>query len=108
MLKSVFQVYAIVADGLAANRSMFKCMGANEDTPHKTINWFSDQERSLFLIPDPPHLLKTTRNCLYSSRDSGTPRLIHCNEKFILWKHIEYVESQNVSCLLACLSKKRS
>ena len=101
-LKFVFQVHAVVADGLAANRCMFKCMGADESTPYQTINWFSsNQDRQLLLIPDPPHLLKTTRNCLFSSRESGTKtsRLIHCNGKFILWKHIENVESQNVSCI---------
>jgi len=80
-------------------------MSSNEEVPFETTNWFSaNQDRKLYLIPDPPHLLKTTRNCLFSSRESGakTSRLIHCNGKFIMWKHFQYVESQNVSrvCLI--------
>ena len=96
-----FQVFAIVADGLAANRNMFKCMGPDSDgLPYATANMFaSDIARKLYLTPDPSHLLKTTRNCVYSSRGrSNSPsRLIHRNGRFILWDHFCYVESKNVS-----------
>ena len=84
-----FQVFAIVADSLAATRGMFKCMeSAFEGLPHATANPFaSNFDRKLYLIPDPPHLLKTTRNCVYNCRGrTETPsRLIHRNVSLFCW-----------------------
>ena len=64
-------------------------------------NPFSLSDRNLYLLPDPPHLIKTTRNCIYGSRRSdASTRMIHRNGKYILWEHFCYVESKNVkSCL---------
>ncbi|XP_065892030.1 uncharacterized protein [Dysidea avara] len=42
------------------------------------------QDRDLFFILDPTHLLKTIRNCMYNSK-----RRLWCNGKDISWKHLK-------------------
>ena len=59
------QVLTITFDGAAANRRFLKLMGS-EKVLFKVINKYSLEKRPLFFFSDPPHLLKTTRNCLAS------------------------------------------
>ncbi|CAK8690457.1 unnamed protein product [Clavelina lepadiformis] len=44
----------------------------------------------IYLISDPPHLLKTACNCVRSSR-SGGARMMMYNQHFILWEHFCHV-----------------
>ena len=61
-----FKVMAITCDGLAANRRFIKIHAPNvglAEMVYKTPNPNARDKRDLYFISDPPHLLKTTRNC---------------------------------------------
>ena len=61
------KVLAMTADGASANRRLFKIHDPfSSSTPHKVPNPYSTDGRDLFFISDPPHLLKTVRNCFAS------------------------------------------
>ena len=55
----------LTCDGLAANRMLFCLHGpmGNADIVHKVKNPHSVEQRDFFFVSDPPHLLKTVRNC---------------------------------------------
>jgi hypothetical protein len=62
---------AATADGGSPNRKFFKLHKGLQNPLHAgviyyTINLFAPQ-RKLYFFADVPHLIKTTRNCLYSS-----------------------------------------
>ena len=64
-------VIATVCDGASANRKFFKLhsrMDGNscQDVVYRTINLFCGK-RYIYFFNDPPHLLKTVRNCLLNS-----------------------------------------
>lgn len=96
-----FEVVALVADGAPINRKMF-CMlnNMNLDVPYKCINIFK-ADSPIFLISDPPHLIKTACNNVKSSRPNGT-RLLKYNNHFILWEHFCRVPSLYKSVELRC------
>ena len=62
----------VTADGASPNRKFFR-MHFNKKDPqslYKTPNVYSPDNRYLYFISDPPHLLKTVRNCwLHSGID---------------------------------------
>lgn len=67
-----FRVAALTCDGASCNRNFFRLHGATsngEDEPlaYKTRNPYSVEERQIFFVSDPPHLLKTVRNCWANS-----------------------------------------
>ena len=59
-----FRVMALCCDGLAANRRLFS-LHQSKGIVHKVINphAHSGERRPLFFLSDPPHLIKTVRNC---------------------------------------------
>ena len=59
------KVVSITLDGNSVNRKFIKLVG-NQATPvkHKFCNPLSENNREVYLFSDPPHLLKTARNCL--------------------------------------------
>ena len=59
-----FKVLATTFDGASVNRRLVKihCLGAS-DLLHKVINPFAPEKRYLYFFSDPPHLVKTVRNC---------------------------------------------
>ena len=65
-----FKVLACTCDGLSANRRFFKLHGSGSAalTVHKVFNTYSADKRSIFFFSDPPHLIKTVRNCWSSSK----------------------------------------
>ena len=69
------QVIVFVCDGAKPNRKFMKDIGSKTDkkegTVYKTINRYSP-DRYIYLMCDVPHLIKTTRNCWYSSKCGGT------------------------------------
>lgn len=87
------KVILIVCDGAKSNRRFMKGMGIKEERKdgvvYKTVNRYST-DRHIFLMPDVPHLMKTTRNCWYASRTGGT-RCMWINGKHILWEHLCYL-----------------
>ena len=69
------KVIFITADGASANRRFFKMhKGLNDSAPiYKTLNiYLGPEKRPLFFFSDPPHLMKTTRNCWSHSDIHGT------------------------------------
>ena len=73
-------VICAVSDGASANRKFFKIHGFMDDAVsevvYHTINLYADKELwYIYFYADPPHLLKTTRNCLHHSGPSGTRKM---------------------------------
>ena len=72
-----FRVIGITADGASHNRKFFR-MHRKSDSDnsyvYKTENPFSEEERFIYFISDPPHLIKTARNCLSHSHGHGNTR----------------------------------
>ena len=59
------RVLALTCDGASVNRRLWKLLGNGGDIIHKVVNIFAPEaERPIFFVSDPPHLLKTLRNCL--------------------------------------------
>eukprot|EP00731_Ephydatia_muelleri_P000027 Em0001g27a len=78
------KVHGVTMDGGAPNRSLIKlhqpcCAGS---FVYKVPNPYSVDNRFLYFVSDPPHLVKTMRNCFMSRR-------LWCNEKDILWSHVQ-------------------
>ena len=67
------EVISLTSDGAKTNRRFYSlCQQESTDTPFKTTNPYSSANplhgsSNLFLFCDPPHLLKTTRNCFSNS-----------------------------------------
>ena len=57
------QVLGVTCDGAKSNRKMFKMHGLTNGVPYKTKNYYSKTNDPIFFICDPPHVLKTLRNC---------------------------------------------
>ena len=65
--RCTLKVVGATFDGASPNRRFLKLHGIADPTKpdvlHKVPNPFADDGRMLFFFSDPPHLLKTTRNC---------------------------------------------
>ncbi len=68
------RVISIVGDGASPNRKFFRMHSSNQSTElvYKTLNVYAPEKRWIYFISDPPHLMKTTRNCLENSGVHGT------------------------------------
>ena len=62
-----FKVLTCTCDGATSNRRLYHLLTKSEPEKHKVLNKYSKDERHIYLICYPPHLLKTIRNC-FSSR----------------------------------------
>ena len=73
---SGFKVIGITADGASPNRKFFRMhKEADESCTYKTKNPYADNEdRDIYFFSDPPHLIKTARNCLSHSYGHGYTR----------------------------------
>ena len=71
------QVHTIVADGASPNRRFFRMhrTKAGEIT-YRVKNPYSSDNRYLYFISDPPHLMKTTRNCWSNSFGHSNSRAL--------------------------------
>ena len=61
------RVLAITCDGASTNRRLWKMHSAGEALTYKVTNVFSQPTRPIFFISDPPHLIKTIRNCWWNA-----------------------------------------
>ncbi len=64
-------VIAVVSDGASSNRKFYRMhdlLDGKEtgEVVHRTINLFAS-DRYIWFFSDAPHLMKTTRNCVYHS-----------------------------------------
>ena len=57
------RVMTITCDGASDNRKMFAMFNSDADLSYKTSNVYSKDKDQVFFISDPPHLVKTIRNC---------------------------------------------
>ena len=72
---SGLKVIAVTADGAGPNRKFFKMHGNKKDgLIFNTKNLFASDDRDIFFFSDPPHLMKTTRNCFSHSSMSCSSR----------------------------------
>lgn len=89
--KSEIPVLTLAFDGASTNRSfvhmhvMFNYLGS----PYVTTNFTSPDRRPLFFIMDPPHLLKTIRNCFSNSFAHKNSRKLQKDGKILSWKSIQ-------------------
>lgn len=66
LTRNSFHVLAVTCDGAACNRSLFRLHSMKRGTVYKTLNVFSVTNEWIYFFADPPHLMKTTRNCFAS------------------------------------------
>ena len=63
-----FRVMALVSDGLAANRCLFRLHGTSRsELVYKVSNPYSEN-RDLYFVSDPPHLIKMVRNAWFNKK----------------------------------------
>ncbi len=85
-------VCATVSDGASPNRTFYELHAAlvekefSVDVVNRTINLFAPT-RYIYFFSDAPHLLKTSRNCLFNSGTGKHSRLMW-NGDYMMWKHI--------------------
>ena len=73
---------------------------------HHAVQHPIDPSTELYLVSDPGHFIKTSRNCLIQSRLTGGKRLLW-NEGFLVWDEFIHlfnmnstISHKNDSCLL--------
>jgi len=74
-------VVSVTCDGASDNRKMFSMHDPSSTLCYKTTNVYRSSLKEIFFISDPPHLIKTIRNCfsrgkLWVSQECNT-QLIH-------------------------------
>ena len=90
------KVVGVTSDGPSPNRTMYrmhlhmiriKDMSVDVDVTYRTLN-MAEEERYIYFISDPPHLIKTARNCLANSLAGRCTRSMWNNGNFLTWNHI--------------------
>nr|XP_026691534.1 uncharacterized protein LOC108949689 [Ciona intestinalis] len=84
-------VNAIVADAASVNRKFFNHIYGGTYSLSRAVYTAPNPYRPshpIFILSDPSHLLKTTRNGLYSSKPGGT-KFFAKSGRDILWTHIQ-------------------
>lgn len=63
------QVLAVTFDGASVNRRFVKlhCGTTHTEPVYRVKNPYATDDRFLYFISDPPHLIKTVRNCFASN-----------------------------------------
>jgi len=56
-------VVTVTCDGASDNRKMFSMHNSGSPLSYKTVNVYASELQEIFFISDPPHLIKTIRNC---------------------------------------------
>ncbi|CAB4007562.1 Hypothetical predicted protein [Paramuricea clavata] len=84
-------VCAAVSDGASPNRLFYQLhadlIEPDVEVVHYTPNLFAPS-RNIYFFSDAPHLLKTTRNCLFNSGSGKRTHSMWNNGKYLLWEHI--------------------
>jgi len=53
-------------DGATSNHRLYHLLTSSQTDKYKVLNKYSKEKRHIYLISDPPHLIKTIRNCFTS------------------------------------------
>ena len=80
-------------------------LNADTDVGYRRINFFSEDKRYINFISDPPHLLKTARNCLNNSGSGKGTRFMWNGGLFLIWNHINDIFLEQQECGLQLLPK---
>jgi len=82
------KVLYICCDGAVQNRKFFSVHADGTEFVYKTTNHYAAEDRDIYFVSDPPHLLKTARNCFSNSFAHTDCRHLwyHGN---ISWAHVE-------------------
>lgn len=75
------EVVAIIFDGLPANITMCRILGADFENGLAHIHDPIDKEKKIYVILDAAHMLKLARNCI------GSRNLVDGNGNLIEWKY---------------------
>ena len=70
---------------------------------HTRILHSLQEKRFIYFISDKPHLLKTTRNCLYNPGSGKYTQYMWKCGMFILWNHIANIFCEDRECCLHLL-----
>jgi len=87
-LTAGLKVLYICCDGAIQNRQFFQLHGTGNELVYKTKNLYASEERDVYFISDPPHLLKTSRNCYANSFAHSDVRHMWFSSN-ISWAYIE-------------------
>ena len=107
------KVVGVTSDGASANRSMYR-MHLNMtrvedindvDVVYRTRNVMAEEERYIYFFSDPPHLLKTARNCLRNSLAGSCTRSMWNDGDFLSWNHISKLFYDDLDCGLHLVPK---
>lgn len=84
-------VIASTSDGASPNRALYRMHkaldgNAGTDVCYRTVNLYAP-DRFIYFCSDAPHLIKTTRNCVYSSGHGTCTRYMWNDGHYILWQH---------------------
>lgn len=85
------KILLLIFDGASTNRKFIRMhfnMG-DKDFTYVTINCASGESRLIYFMLDPPHLLKTCRNCLANSFGHRNSRKLCNNDQCLSWRTIE-------------------
>ena len=66
LTRTGFRVMAVTCDGASCNRSLFQLHASKGEVAHKVRNVFNGD--NIYFFSDPPHLMKTVRNCFASPK----------------------------------------
>lgn len=113
-LQCDLKVVAVTCDGASTNRKVFRMhfdmtsqddINPNVDVTYRTSNLFSSDKRIIYFISDPPHLIKTARNCLSNSGAGRCTRFMWNGGLFVVWNHISDIFYEDRDCGLQLLPK---
>ena len=58
----------MTCDGYSVNRRFLKIHASKDTITHKMANPFAPEQRDIYFVSDPPHLIKTVRNSWASKK----------------------------------------
>ena len=75
------------------------------DVVYRILNLFADEKRFIYFISEPPHLIKTARNCLANSLAGRCTRSIWNDDQYLTWNHISKLFNDDLDCGLHLVPK---
>ena len=108
------KVVGVTSDGASANRSMYRMhlnmtreedVNVDVDVVYRTLNDLADEKRYIYFISDPPHLIKTARNCLANSLAGRCTRSMWNDGQYLTWNHISKLFNDDLDCGLHLVPK---
>ena len=83
-----FKVLFVTADGASVNHALFRKHDSPNKLLYKVPSKYANDGRQIFFFSDPPHLLKTARNCWASSyrtlKVNYLPNDLYCYAYYVL------------------------